>query len=461
MDLAFSGEADESFPAVLAARREGRAIQGIRGVTHSASRGPAKSAAGERIRNMDSIPTPEFSEFFEQFRASQAGGAFSPSLLMETSRGCWWGEREHCTFCGLNGATMAFRSKSSERVLEEIRTLRDRHGVRTFNVVDDILDMSYFQTVLPRLAEAELGIEFFWEIKANLTPSQVLLLRDAGVLSVQPGIESLSDRLLKLMRKGVTAFRNIELLKWCKEFGVKPYWNFLYGFPGEDADDYDRIAALIPAIWHLDPPTGYGPIRIDRFSPYHDDPAAYGMINLRPSAPFTYLYPFDSKTLSNIAYYFEFDYADGREADTYAADAINMVRRWMADDHRGALTLASNGAGPLELRDTRGERVNAPLRALLSGWKAAVYLACDRTQPFSKLEGLAEIEDEAIDADTLRAFLDRCVEHALMVSNGRSWLNVAVHTPARVTIDETGPSTGMSRDRRSREPASNGLTPAA
>lgn len=411
-------------------------MQGIRGVTASATNGLAALAPAERVQDLDAVPTPDFSAFFTQFRASQAGGAITPSLLIETSRGCWWGEREHCTFCGLNGATMAFRSKSPARVIEEISGLRKEHGVRTFNVVDDILDMTYFRSVLPKLADARLDIDFFWEIKSNLTYEQVRLLRDAGVTSVQPGIESLSDHVLKLMRKGVTGFRNIELLKWCKEYGVKPYWNMLYGFPEETAEDYETTAALIPALWHLDPPTGYGPIRIDRFSPYHDRPADYGMINLRPMAPFTFLYPFDAKSLSKIAYYFDFDYGDGREAETYVRPVIGLIRRWMTEGARGMLSLRSEGPGSYELMDTRAERAGKPLRAVLSGWKAAVYLACDRTRPFSSLATLPEVEADRIETGELRAFLDRCVERRLMVTSGQAWLNVAVHTPAREAIDE-------------------------
>jgi hypothetical protein len=109
--------------------------------------------------------------------------------------GCWWGERSHCTFCGLNGATMAFRSKTPERVLSEIKFLCERYGVATFSVVDGILDMRYFRSVLPRLAEARLGIEFFWEVKANLDHRHVRQLRAAGVRFIQPGIESLSDHV--------------------------------------------------------------------------------------------------------------------------------------------------------------------------------------------------------------------------------------------------------------------------
>ena len=89
--------------------------------------------------------------------------------------------------------------------------------------------------MLPLLAEADLGLELFWEVKANLTARQVRQLRDAGVAYVQPGIESLNDHVLELMRKGTTGLRNVELLKWCREYGVTPLWNLLYGFPGETA----------------------------------------------------------------------------------------------------------------------------------------------------------------------------------------------------------------------------------
>ena len=300
-------------------------------------------------------------------------------------------------------------------------------------MVDDILNVSSFRSVLPDLAEANLGIDFFWEIKANLTQDQVRLLRDAGVLSVQPGIESLSDPVLRLMRKGTTAFRNIELLRWCKEYGVKPYWNLLHGFPGETTADCERIAELTLAIWHLDPPTGYGPLRLDRFSPYHADPSGFGLVNLRPMAPFTYLYPFEPPILMDIACYFDFDYADDRSDDTHAQAAIDMVRVRMADGDRGMLWMKLNTDGSLMLHDTRGERTQAPRSATLRGWKSAVFLACDRTRQFATLAALPELEAEGIGVDDLRAFLDRCVENDLMVTDRQSWLNVAVHVPARAT----------------------------
>lgn len=94
-------------------------------------------------------------------------------------------------------------------------------------LTDNILDMKYFTTLLPALRDSGLGVSVFCETKANLNKDQVRMLADSGVREGQPGIESLHSSLLRLMRKGCTALQNIQLLKWCQEFGIKPHYNLL------------------------------------------------------------------------------------------------------------------------------------------------------------------------------------------------------------------------------------------
>ena len=69
------------------------------------------------IRDMDSLPLPGLRPLLHGLKASTLSNLIEPALLAESSRGCWWGEKFHCTFCGLNGAGMKYRSKSPERVL--------------------------------------------------------------------------------------------------------------------------------------------------------------------------------------------------------------------------------------------------------------------------------------------------------------------------------------------------------
>jgi ribosomal peptide maturation radical SAM protein 1 len=427
VDLAFSGEADESWPAVLAARRAGRPLGGIPGVLSDSSAGPTPA---HRVEDIDAVPQPDYQPYFDQLHAHPTTRNISPTLLLETARGCWWGQRSHCTFCGLNGSTMSFRSKSPDRVLAEITDLCDRYGPCVFSVVDDILDMRYFRSVLPRLAETRPPAQFFWEVKANLSPSQIRQLRDAGVTHIQPGIESLDDHVLVLMRKGTTALRNIELLKWCKEYGVRPLWNLLYGFPGETAGDYQRISEVLHAIWHLDPPTGWGPVRLDRFSPYFEDPARHDLVNVRPMAAFTCLYPFAVEEVARIAYYFEYDHADGHAPDAHVGDALELVRTWMADGNPGSLTVSPTPYGAV-IEDTRRGVENPPRRAVLTGWKAAVYQACDRAHTVADLVALPAVRNDGVGAEDVLRFLGNCRRYQLTLEDDGRWLSLAVHSPAR------------------------------
>jgi hypothetical protein len=200
----------------------------------------------------------------------------------------------------------------------------------------------------------------------------------------------------------------------------------LYGFPGEEPEDYAGMPHLFEEIWFLDPPSGYGPVRLDRFSPYHQDPAGNGMINVRPLGPYPYLYPFPRSALMRIAYYFDYDYADGREPLAYAGETVEKVRSWMADKHRGALTRVNDGDGIVVLDD----RAPPPRRTLrLRGWRARAYDACDTARSLSGLARDPTLSDVA--PDVLQPFLDRCVDARLMMRSSDSYLALAVHSPAR------------------------------
>ena len=117
------------------------------------------------------------------------------------------------------------------------------------------------------LAAGEYDYELFYEIKANLTRDKIRNLYNLGVRHVQPGIESLSTHVLKLMRKGINEIQNVNALRWMNYYGLEVLWNIIYGFPGETESDYQRQRQIIAQIFHLVPPTGVGRIWLERFSP--------------------------------------------------------------------------------------------------------------------------------------------------------------------------------------------------
>ena len=176
-------------------------------------------------------------------------------LPYESSRGCWWGAKHHCTFCGLNAQTMQHREKSADRVISELRLLLETHPTRKVCVVDNIMPRSYFKTLLPRLRPSYQA--FRCSTKRSRTSRSIKSrLRKAGVCDIQPGIEALSSALLTRMDKGVTARQNIALMRYARAVGLTLTWNLLYAFPGDHVEDYEETLRVVPLLRHIQPPGG-------------------------------------------------------------------------------------------------------------------------------------------------------------------------------------------------------------
>ncbi|PYQ80719.1 MAG: hypothetical protein DMG03_21870 [Acidobacteria bacterium] len=414
VDAVVSGEADHVFAELASRVAAGDSLVDLRGVVTRASIAAAPSDApptAPAVTNLDALPYPEYRDFFDQFARSRFARRWQPSIFVETSRGCWWGERMHCTFCGLNGATMAYRSKSAPRALAEVTRLAESHPGCDIQVVDNILDLKYFRTLLPMLAERKLKVSLFYETKSNLKKDQVRLLRDAGVTIIQPGIESLSDNVLKQMKKGVSGLQNIQLLKWCKEFGVEPLWNVLLGFPGESPDDYHRMAELTAQLCHLPRPVCVTAIRLDRFSPNFNESDRLGFARVRPLPFYEFLYDLPESARRNLAYFFAYEYQSPQDVASYAVPLIRRVHAWKTTWRHSEL-VSIDIANRLVVFDTR-PRAKAPI-SMLSGEDRDLYLACD-----------AITDSSQVDASSM-ARLNAMVDRGLMLKDGARYLSLAV-----------------------------------
>lgn len=418
VDAIVSGEADTIFPELAVRVVRGQSIEDLPGVVTRAGV-DAVFASGRpptapAITDMDALPFPDYSDFTTRFNASRFSRAWQPTVFVETSRGCWWGEWMHCTFCGLNGETMAFRAKSAPRALEELIHLAKAFPDCDIQVVDNILDLKYFKTLLPALAEKKLPITLFYETKSNLKKEQVRLLRDAGVTTIQPGIESFSDAVLKQMKKGVSGLQNIQLLKWCKEIGVEPLWNFLLGFPGESPDEYARMAELTSRVCHLPGPTGVTAIRLDRFSPNFNDASTFGFTRVRPLPFYEFLYDLPEEARRNLAYYFSYEYRKPQDVARYAEPLVKGVQAWRTA-WKNAELLSVDIDDRLILFDTR-PRARGHV-SVMTGADRAIYLACD---------GIADATQLHQANGNTAARLDAMVARGLMLREGSKFLSLAV-----------------------------------
>lgn len=419
IDHFFAGEADIDFPDFC----ERLIRQGERPAGRV-----VRSAA---IRDMRVVATPDFSDYFAALRPFQAAGVLPQwlprYLTAESSRGCWWGAKSHCTFCGLNGDDgMDYRYKPAERVCDEFDALA-AWDVPSIYMTDNIMPRQYLADLLPRLAERGSEAALFYEVKSNMVRAEVDIMARGGVRMIQPGIESLATGPLRLMRKGVSAHQNIALLRDCGGAGIVVAWGIIYGFPGEAAADYAAMAELLPLLGHLQPPNAMHRIIIDRFSPLYRDSAANGIGALSALEGYRALYPpwIDPK---DVAYHFNGDYSTALIEDRDLFDRLSQrIAEWRkvwASEPAPVLQIFDRAEGALIL-DTRPVARRPMTR--LSASQHRALLALDRPRSAAAI-------DPAMRADT-----EWLVEQGFVIDYEDRLISIVVVPRSAAPVAERAP----------------------
>lgn len=321
IDFVFSGPSLVSFPEFVGYRmeRDLRRCHGIDGVFSKENRVrpglvpgpagvacsadlPAVRAFGQDLDIGEEIPL-EFGPFLDGVEKKLPDMLTETTLVFETSRGCWWAERSQCNFCGLNSSAPTYRAMSAEKALRQFAELfRYYPRCKSYEAVDRVMNKAFLEEVFPFL-QAPDGAAIFYEVRVDLSEQDMQTLARAGVRVVQPGIEALANRTLRLMRKGSTVFQNIRFLKSCAIYGVAASWNLLVGCPGENEGTYRKYYGDIPSLVHLPPPKGPFAVRFDRYSPFFVHAREHGL-DLHPVDFYALTYPLGPEALRDLAYYF-------------------------------------------------------------------------------------------------------------------------------------------------------------
>src|SRR5258707_8321716 len=427
VDYVVHGEAEKSFPFLLNQIASGRVSERVPGVS---IRQDGRVLPGDSdavpIVNLNETPTPDYSDYIQQLELSGFRSRVPLNLYFESSRGCWWGAKHHCTFCGLNGTTMAFRKKDAARVYSEILELAEKYRCLSLFATDNILANEYFKDLLPKLGSLNTDVSLFYEVKANLSRDQLKALHDAGINQIQPGIESFNSRILQLMRKGVSPIQNIQLLKWCEELAITPGYNILFGFPGEIPDDYRDLPRLFRLLSHLRPPSGVVPVEFERFSPYFFEREKFGL-QLRPRSQYEFIFPPSRVRLEKIAYFFEGTWKDQVAAPTdYIGPALEAFHEWTRHREAGKIfCYYEKGPGYVVIHDNRPKMLNGPTEArrlCLDEPYSSIYLFCDENRSLRAIQDmLKKRSGESLGEGTVRAWVDQLVSQDLMFNEGERY----------------------------------------
>lgn len=164
-------------------------------------------------------------------------------LCISASKGCYYGK---CAFCdshfGLHPDQL-----SVDRLVQEIRHLRDSFGVRHFEFIDQCISPESMEQMCAAFIREHLDIRWFCNARTEpgFTPELLTRMREAGATMVMWGVECASPRLLKLMRKGIPVSQRMDILRASAQAGL---WNFAYvffGFPTETREEAQATIDLI------------------------------------------------------------------------------------------------------------------------------------------------------------------------------------------------------------------------
>ncbi len=329
IDYVVVGEGEEVVPALVRHALEGTSDAVPNGVIFREQDQIRFTPNPALFADFAKTGPPDYDDYYHLLaELGDAAQGLDRILLYEGSRGCWWGEKHHCAFCGLNAQSMKFRAKSPGQAAREMTALSSRYDTTRFRLVDNIIDMKYVENLFGQFAAAHCDLDVFIETKSNLQKSQIRTLAVGGVKCMQPGLESLSLSQLKAMDKGVTPMQNIVCLKWSNYYRVAVSWNILLGFPGETNEDYRRQIELLPSLFHLQAPEATGKFWLQRFSPYFTRPHEYGVRITGPGMAYEYVYDSLGLDLLKIAYDFEYE-LDNWPVDPHLyQELVGLVEEW-------------------------------------------------------------------------------------------------------------------------------------
>ncbi|ULA64289.1 MAG: Putative Radical SAM protein [Nitrospira sp.] len=373
---------------------------------------------------------PDYDDYYHLLaELGDAAQGLDRILLYEGSRGCWWGEKHHCTFCGLNAQSMKFRSKTPDQAAREMTALSSRYDTARFRLVDNIIDMKYVENLFGQFAEAHCDLDIFIETKSNLHKSQIRTLAVGGVKCMQPGLESLSPTQLKAMDKGVTPMQNIVCLKWSNYYRVAVSWNILLGFPGETNADYRRQIELLPSLFHLQAPEATGKFWLQRFSPYFTRPHEYGVRITGPGMAYEYVYDARRLDLLKVAYDFEYE-LDNWPVDPHLyQELVGLVEEWQrrARGSDRPFLYYSKAMDYITVYDGRDPQ--APTRQRFDWPAAGIIEACNEAAKSKDQIRVALQEAKrgmALSDDELRDALDVLTSRRILYEEREKYFTLAI-----------------------------------
>ncbi|UCD31327.1 MAG: RiPP maturation radical SAM C-methyltransferase [Desulfobacterales bacterium] len=442
IDAVVNGEGERPLSRLvdcLLASDDRRKIPAIPGIITHESLTKETSSSFSQMATLAKLPFPDFDDYFDLLKSFDPRKTFFPTLPIEISRGCWWrppreaGKSKRCAFCNLNLQWNGYRSKKTKQVVSEIDHLTQKHGTLSVAFTDNLLPLKGSKDIFNHLSKLGKDFEFFGEIRATATRVDLAAMKKAGMREVQIGIEALSSRLLKKLKKGTTTIQNIEIMKHCEMLGIVNSSNLIFYFPSSDRED---VAATLRNLEFVLP---YRPLKSVPFwlglgSPVWLDPKAFGLKAVFNHRNYAAIFPpHVFKAMLFIIQGYRGDLVRQRKLWQPVKKKLEQWEKTYALLHNNPwhepILSFRDGRNFMIIRQKRLQK--DPMLHRLEGPSRAIYLFCRNHQ------AIKTIIDRfpTIAADKIESFLRMMVDKKLMFAEKNRYLSLAVPAAPENRLD--------------------------
>lgn len=245
-DYLVLGEAEESFYELIKEIKEGRDGKGLAGIAYVKEENLIKNVSRPDIQNLDDIPFPAYDKvdmkYYTQPNSWTIRGVYLSSLLMFTARGCPY----VCKFCTVRDQRP--RMMSPKKIVDHIELLAKDYKIDGIQFGDDTFTLYKWRVyeIFKLLKERNVQLIYGIQTRADLLDDELVkFLKENGVIQVNMGIESGSDRMLKVVDKRVTVERIRQTAEICRSIGMRMSAFMMINIPGETEEDIEASLKLV------------------------------------------------------------------------------------------------------------------------------------------------------------------------------------------------------------------------
>lgn len=219
--------------------RDGGSFEDAYSLIYKNDKGEIRETATAPLLDMDALAPPCFDGYdFTKY--------FSPDTVLpvQLSKSCYWAK---CTFCDFYTGQQCFDIKSVNHAVDEVESLVKKYGFRHFIFVDEAVPPKYYDRLATEIIRRNLKIYFysFARMEKAFTKDVLQNLYNAGARMFSWGYEAESERVMKLLNKGIDCSYRKTLLQHAMDVGLWNQCTFLLGYPGETPEETEATKKVI------------------------------------------------------------------------------------------------------------------------------------------------------------------------------------------------------------------------